>query len=173
MAPSADQDYDDASISFDESMLGDSDDIVIGGGTAQAAAAGKPPLAGGRLPTASGAGKGRPGPGLPPRAQPPQRRVSGDSGFSLSGSLDFSGDLEVEDVGRGDGAPNVGSRGARGASTTSHPLGPSKGGPATQPQRRSFAPQAAGRGQPRTAGRVSGGSSFELSGDLSLSGDLG
>ena len=195
-----DQDLDDASISFDESMLGDSDDIVISG--TQQAAAGRPPLAGGRQPAAAAPSaviKVRPAPGLPPRALPPQRpapglpprgppplqrRVSGDGGFSLSGSLDFSGDLEIEDVGQGtNGASNMGrgangasnaGRGAGGGSSTARGTpGPSKGGPAAQPQQRALSSQPADRGRPHATGRVSGGSSFELSGDLSLSGEPG
>ena len=183
-----DQDLDDASISFDESMLGDSDDIVISG--TQQAAAGRPPLpvAGGWQPAAAAPSaviKVRPAPGLPPRGPPPlQRRVSGDSGFSLSGSLDFSGDLEIEDVGQGtNGASNMGrgangasnaGRGAGGGSSTARGTpGPSKGGPAAQPQQRALSSQPANREKPHTAGRISGGSSFELSGDLSLSGEPG
>ena len=185
-----DQDLDDASISFDESMLGDSDDIVISG--TQQAAAGRPPLAGGRQPAAAAPSaviKVRPAPGLPPRAlppqrpapslpprgpPPPQRRVSGDSGFSLSGSLDFSGDLEIENVGRGtNGASNAGRGAGGGSSTARGTPGPSKGGPAAQPQQRALSSQPADRGRPHATGRVSGGSSFELSGDLSLSGEPG
>ena len=92
-------DDDDASIPFDESMLGDSGEIEVGGGGSSSAmraggGRGLPPR-----PSSSQHGKVPSSrPGLPPKA--PKHRVSGDSGFSLSGSLDFSGDLEVEVSGR-------------------------------------------------------------------------
>ena len=74
------------SISFDESMLGYSGDIVVGG---------KPPLPSGRpsalVAAAPPLTKGRAKSGLPPK---PERRLTNDS-FSISGSLDFSDDQEV------------------------------------------------------------------------------
>lgn len=76
---------DDISVSFDESILGDSGDIIVG--NTRAGGMGRPPLpASGRINTAGV----RPA-GIPPKGAQTQRRVTNDS-FSISGSLDFSGE---------------------------------------------------------------------------------
>ena len=76
------------SISFDESMLGDSGDISI---------TRRPPLSSaGRAVGAMAQRRVGERPKLPAKAPQPKSRQTEDS-FSLSGSLDFSDDLEIHD----------------------------------------------------------------------------